>query len=141
MARGSKTTYYKFVPWASVATLLLIAVSGAIAIGYTAPGTRAAGIETMLPGFYSHTSNVLISFGLVMTFGLLRLLYGARIAELAIFTAVVVISNYAYEMFLTLFNTKDIVDAHYGTVAALVAFALLAAIRRFGLRPSTPKSA
>lgn len=47
--------------------------------------TRAAivDVEVLVPGFYAHASNLLLSVRLVLVFGLIKLLYGASLWESA----------------------------------------------------------
>ena len=94
---------------------------------------RMVDFDSVIPGFYGHASNLLISYGLIVVYGLVRLLSGGRVGEIAVFTGIVIAANYFYELVLTLWNTKDIVDAHYGAAASLATLALLAAIERWGL--------
>lgn len=125
---------FTIAPWALTAYFTLFALYGGIALTYVRPDIRVATIETVLPGFYSHASNVVLSGVLVMTYGLVRLLYGASAREIALFASAVVAGNYIYEVFLTLYNTRDIVDAHYGAASTAVAFGLMAMMKNFGLR-------
>lgn len=133
MARGF-TTALTLRPWAIAAYFVVFALAGLVALGYVDRSSQIIDVEAIVPEFYAHASNVLISYGLIVTYGLLRLLCGARLREIAIFTAAVIAANYAYEMGLTLWNTKDITDAHFGALASLATFALLAAIQRRGLK-------
>lgn len=126
-------------PWAIVAYLVVFVPAALIATTYTNPQTRPIDLDAVIPGFYSHASNLLLSYGVIVSYGLFRLVYGAGLREVAIVTAVVIAANYVYEVGLTLWNTRDIVDAHYGAVASLLTFALLAAIKLYGLKPSDRK--
>ena len=107
------------------------------AVGYIDPEMRVVDLDQAIPGFYGHASNVLISYALIVVYGLIRLVMGAGLRELAIVTAVVIAANYFYEAALTLWNTKDLADAHWGAVSSLLTFALLAAIKLYGLKPAT----
>lgn len=123
-------------PWAFIGYFLLVALAAAIAIATWDPDMRVVDVEALFPGFYTHVSNLLISCGLILAYGLIRLVSGAKLREVAIFTLAVIAANYIYEVFLTLYNTKDLVDAHYGAAASLVTFAFLAAVKSSGLTPA-----
>ncbi len=123
-------------PWAFLGYFVIFALSGIFTMGgYIDPTWRLGFIESALPGFYSHTSNLVLSACLVLFYALARLISGGRLWEIAAFTLLVVAANYVYEVFLTLWNTKDPMDAHYGAAGALITFALMAAIGRWGMRP------
>lgn len=103
-----------------------------IGLGYVAPDLRAW-LE-FVPGLYDHASNLVLSFLLVVVYGLLRLVSGARLGEVVVFGLAIVAANYVYELFLTFANTLDPVDAHYGAAGVAAALIFLAALARHGLR-------
>src|SRR3546814_10328503 len=51
--------------------------------------------------------------------------------------AALVVANVGYEFLLPRLNTRDPVDAAYGIAGALLGFAWLWTVRRFGLAPIT----
>lgn len=130
--RALATPRYELNPTGIVLYFALFALAAAAGIGYVEPDLRF--FDAVIPGFYSHASNLLLSLLLILIVGLVRLLYGASLRELAVFAAVVAAANLFYEGFLTLYNTMDLVDGAYGVVGAALAFALLAAIKTRGLR-------
>ena len=141
-ARGGRTKHrstFTPAPWATVAYFALFALYGGIALAYVSPDLRFVDIEAVLPGFHTHLSNWVLSGVLVMIYGLVRMMYGATTREIAIFTLAVIAGNYVYEVFLTLHNTKDLVDAHYGAASATATFGVMAVLRRHGLRPAGPR--
>ena len=83
---------------------------------------------------------MLISYAVIVVYGTIRLVMGAKIRELAVATGVIVAANYVYEVGLTLWNTKDLADAHWGAASSLLTLALLAAIHRFGVKPAVSAS-
>ncbi|WP_145968828.1 hypothetical protein [Ornithinimicrobium sufpigmenti] len=121
-------------PWALVSYLVLLAPVAMLGYGAYEPGIRSGLVEAAIPGIYSHASNLALSFALVLSYGLLRLLTGAELRELVLFTALVVAANYGYELWLPLFNTRDIMDARYGAGGALAALTFLVLVHRYGLR-------
>ncbi len=127
-------------PWAFVVYSLVFAMAGLAAVGYVDSEMRLGGFDGLVPGFYDHASNVLISYAIIVVYGLVRLVMGAKLRELAVLTGVMVAANYFYEVGLTLWNTKDPADAHWGAASSLLTLALLAAIHRFGLKPAVSAS-
>lgn len=86
---------------------MFFALAAATAIGYVEPKLRF--LDAVIPGFYAHASNLLLSLLLMLVVGLLRLLYGASLRELAVLAAVVAAANLLYEGYLTLYNTMHLV--------------------------------
>lgn len=124
--------------WATAVFAVLFAAIAAAGLGAYDPAYRLPFVEATIPGFYSHASNLALSASLLLCYGMVRLLYGTRAGELAIAAGVLVAANYGYELGLTLWNTKDPVDAHYGLVGTLAAWVFLVAVGRAGLRTRTP---
>lgn len=120
--------------WASAGYALIFTVAALIALGYVDPSLKLGFFETLLPGFYLHASNLTLSCCLVLVYGLVRIVMGAKLWEIAAFTLAVVAANYVYELFLPLWNYVDIVDAHHGAVGAVLTFLFMAAVHRWGLR-------
>ena len=50
-------------PWALVGYFVLVVVAAAIAIAAQDAEMRVVNVEAVLPGFYTHVSNLLISAG------------------------------------------------------------------------------
>lgn len=92
-------------------------------------------ISSILPDFKYHISNFSISFGLVIGVGLIMLLIGESLKHVLIFVLLVIVTNFIYELFLTIINTKDIIDAYYGLVGCLLAFPILIIVKNKGLLP------
>ena len=85
----ARSTPYALKPWAMIAYFTLLALTALAFLGWTQPGLRIVDVEVLVPGFYAHTSNLLLSCTLVLVFGLVRLLYGASLREIAAFGGVV----------------------------------------------------
>jgi hypothetical protein len=134
------TATFELKPWAFVVYSLVFGIAGLAAVGYVDPEMRLAGFDGLVFGFYGHASNVLISYAVIVVYGTIRLVMGAKICELAVATGVIVAANYVYEVGLTLWNTKDLADAHWGAASSLLTLALLAAIHRFGVKPAVSAS-
>ena len=126
----------RFRPWVLVGYFVILGAAGALALGYVDPESRIPAVTAVVPGFYDHASNLLLSCVLVLMYGLVRLLQGARLREVTMFALVVVAANYLYEGGLTLWNTTDLVDAHYGAVGALLGWAFFGVVARHGMAPA-----
>lgn len=122
--------------WAIVGYAIIFGLAALIALGYVDRGLRVDLFDAALPGFYGHASNLALSCCLVLVYGLVRIVTGGGLTEIALFALAVIAANYGYELFLTLWNTLDLVDAHYGAAGAILTFAFIAAVHRWGLRPA-----
>ena len=104
---------------------------------YVSPEARAA-VEPALAPFYAHASNFILCF-LPVLMSVIRLPYGPSWKEPAIWALAVGAVNVVYEVFLPLWNTRDVVDAAYGVVGSAVGFAVVELLRRHGMKPN-PKA-
>ena len=67
-------------PWAFLGYFVIFALSGIFTMGgYIDPTWRLGFIESALPGFYSHTSNLVLSACLVLFYALARLISGGEV--------------------------------------------------------------
>ncbi len=121
--------------WATVLHLLLFAAVFALFMGRKPGMFRSETILEHLPGFYSHISNFSISWLLLAGVGFAWLMMGIRMNHMALASLALIVANVAYEFLLPLLNTRDPVDALYGVVGTLLAFAWMWVIHRFGLKP------
>lgn len=80
----------------------------------------------------SHISNFALSFVLCALAGLLMLAMGKRLRSALLFCLAVLAANLVYEAFLPIANTRDMVDALYGTVGSLAGGAYLCWLNAFG---------
>lgn len=133
----SRKDSVRLKPWAAAAYFVLLALFGLILISWMQPNDRIVDFNAAIPGIYAHTTNLVISNVLVLGYGLLRLVTGGSLREIAIFGLIVIACNYGYELLLTLWNVKDPIDAHYGAAGVLIAVAFLALVQRFGLTRQT----
>lgn len=135
MANGFDAPYVA-KPWAITAYFFLFATAVAVVLATDNARWRLLGLESVLPGFYTHTSNLILSFLLLLTYGFLRLHRGGGLREIMLLGAIIIACNVIYEVFLTLYNTRDIVDAYYGAAGVAVATAFFVLMKRYGLRPN-----
>ena len=74
----ARSTPYALKPWAMIAYFTLLALTALAFLGWTQPGLRIVDVEVLVPGFYAHTSNLLLACTLVLVFGLVRLWLTSR---------------------------------------------------------------
>jgi len=121
--------------WAAVLHLLMFAAVFTLFIGRKPGMFRSETLLDLVPGFYGHVSNFAIFWLLLAGVGFLWLMMGVRMAHVALAALALIVANLVYEFFLPVLNTRDPIDALYGVVGTLLAFAWLWLIHRFGLKP------
>lgn len=121
-------------PWAALLHLLLLAAAFALFMGRKPGAFRSEHILDMLPGFYSHVYNFSLSYLLLAGVGFLWLLMGVSVRRIAWVGLALILANVIYELLLPLLNTRDPMDAVYGAVGTLLAFAWLWVTERIGLK-------
>jgi len=88
-----------------------------------------------VPDFYSHVSNLSISYMLYTGVGYLWLALGVPMRAIAWLGLALAAANLVYETLIPILNTPDPVDALYGLAGIVLGASLLIAIDRYGLRP------
>ena len=126
--------------WATLTHLLLLGLAYALFAGRKPGFFRSETIIALVPDFYSHVSNLSLSFMLYAGAGFAALLGEVPVRRLAWIGLALVLANVVYELFIPLLNTRDPMDAVYGIVGTLLAFGWLMVIRRFG-RKELPDAA
>ena len=121
--------------WTAVLHLLLFAAAFALFMGRKPGMFRSETIIDHVPGFYSHVFNFSLSWLLLAGVGFLWLMMGLRMRHMALAALALIVANVAYEFLLPWLNTRDPIDALYGVVGTLLAFAWMWIIHRFGLMP------
>ena len=127
----------RFAPrlWAVLVHLLLLAAAFALFMGRKPGVFRSQRILDVLPGFYSHVSNLSISYLLLAGVGFLWLLMGVSMRYVAWAALGLILANVVYEFLLPVLNTRDPIDAVYGTVGTALGLAWLWLVARGGLKP------
>lgn len=137
MNRTTRKPAVRLKSWALIAYFILLALAAVIGITWMDPASRFINLEAIIPGVYSHTSNLVLSFALVLAYGLVRILTRGTLVGTTVFAVIVVACNYGYELLLPLWNVKDPMDAHYGAIGALVALGYMALVHRYGATRAT----
>lgn len=68
----------------------------------------------------------------MLIIGFLWILMAVKFRHIISLALVIVALNFFYELFLSILNTKDIVDAYFGTVGTFVAFLVIVVTFKFG---------
>lgn len=138
----TKQSALRFQPrlWAAIIHLLLFAGVFVLFMGRKPGVFRWQAAVDLLPGFYTHVFNFALSYLFLAGVGFLWVMAGVSVRHMAMAALALVLANIAYEFLLPLLNTRDPVDALYGVVGTLFAFAWMWVVQRFGLRP-VPESA
>lgn len=125
-----------FLPhvWTALAHLLLMGAMFVLFMGRKPGAFRSQRILDVLPGFYSHVSNLSISYLLLAGVGFVWLLMGVSMRYVAFAALGLLLANIIYELLLPVLNTRDPTDAVYGAVGTLLGFVWLWLIARVGLR-------
>ena len=89
-----------------------------------------------MPDFYSHVSNLSISYMLYAGVGYLWLAFGVPMRLIGLFGLALAACNLVVERAIPVLNTPDPVDALYGLIGIALGAVLLVAIDRRGMRPS-----
>ena len=84
---------------------------------------------------YSHLSNLVISYIILSTFGLILLLMAAPLKSLYIASAILLVANFIVETVVTFMNVLDILDAVAGTIGIAIAVLTILVLKRYGLKP------
>lgn len=123
-------------PWASLLHLAALALAGALFAGRKLAAFRWQPILDRVPDFYSHVSNLSISYMLYAGIGYLWLALGVPMRAIGLFGLALALCNLVYETAIPILNTPDPVDALYGSIGVALAAVLLVAIDRRGMRPA-----
>ena len=81
----------------------------------------------------SHITNFTLSLLLCTLIGYFMFLAGKKYRFIFITGCLLIISNFIYEMFLPVLNTKDIVDALYGMIGVIASLVYLYFVGKYGI--------
>ena len=84
---------------------------------------------------HSHISNFSLSMILYLGIGYLWLLSGVKFRLIVFLGVFMIIGNFICETLIGFMNTPDIIDAVYGTIGIVIAFAYLFITNKYGLIP------
>lgn len=102
--------------------------------GRTKSFLRIDSLQDLFPDFYQHISNFSISYLLLSGIGFMWLLLGVKFKYITWLAIFISISNFVYELWISILNTPDIVDACYGLSGTVLAFLFLFITKNYGLK-------
>ena len=78
----------------------------------------------------SHISNFSLSILFYLFYGYIIILFDVKFRYVIALGISLILGNFIYELFLSIINIKDIIDAIYGLVGCLLSFVYLALLKR-----------
>ncbi len=113
--------------------ILLICVMS-LFLGRTKVFLRIDTLQHEFPNFYQHISNFSISYLLLSGIGFMWLLLGISFKYVTWLAISILISNFIYELWISILNTPDIFDAYFGLSGTILAFLFLIITKNYGLK-------
>lgn len=86
----------------------------------------------------SHISNFALSTLLIFAVGAMNMLSKLSWRYVVALAAILIVANFVVELFITVLNTKDIVDAIYGTAGVFLGVGLLCIMQKYGITALKP---
>lgn len=126
----------KYIPKLSSALgfLFLLILFAILFLGRHDESLRIQRLLNLFPDFYTHASNLCISYFLVSIVGYLWLMLGARMIHIVYLSTVLIVANVICEFWVSWGNVPDVMDACYGFVGVAVAVGFLWVVKMFGLK-------
>lgn len=81
----------------------------------------------------SHISNFSLSILFYLFYGYIIILFDVKFRYIIALGISLILGNFVYELFLSIINTKDIIDAIYWLTGCLLSFVYLALLKKYGL--------
>ncbi len=122
--------------WASLLHLAALALAGAMFAGRRSAAFRWEAILDRVPDFYSHVSNLSITYMLYTGAGYVWLAFGVPMRAIGLLGIALAACNIVVEMAIPILNTPDPIDALYGLIGVALGAVLLVVIDRYGIRPA-----
>ena len=87
----------------------------------------------------SHISNFSLSILLYLVLGYIFILFDVKFQYVIALGISFILGNFIYELFLSILNVKDVIDAIYGTAGTFLSFIYLVLMKKYGLILNVPK--
>lgn len=128
--------HLKFAPTipAAIAFLVLLVVFVILFFGRNVELLEFGFLTTSFPEFYTHVSNLSLSFLIVSATGYFWLMIGVEFRFIAGLGVLFMLLNFVYELFIPVLNTPDIIDAYYGFAGTVIAQLFLVLVYKWGLQ-------
>jgi hypothetical protein len=102
-------------------------------MGRTRTELRPEFLISVLPDFYAHISNFVITFELVLLISFVWVLRGLNTVPFVWLFSVAIVLNLIIESFVWILNTPDILDAVFGIFGVLLAIVCTLLLKAFGI--------
>ncbi len=124
----------KYIPkiGTSIGYFLLLIISMLLFFGKKFPSLEIKPLLNILPDFYNHISNFTLSFLIYITIGYVGLMAGMKTKHLIIIGILFVLLNLIIELFISILNTPDMIDAVYGIFGTIVGLIFLLIAKKYG---------
>lgn len=116
----------------SISYFLLLIVSMLLFFGKKFPSLEIKPLLNILPDFYNHISNFTLSLLIYITVGYVGLMAGMKTKHLIIIGILFVLLNLIIELFISILNTPDTIDAVYGIVGTILGLIFLLIAKKYG---------
>lgn len=120
-------------PWASVAYFLLLLAALTLFMGRSYEALRPGLLLRVVPDFYSHASNLCLSFIICLVGGYVSILFTRSLHVSAGVALGLLLANFLVEWYVPIMNVPDPTDAYYGFSGTLFPFGYLIAYARCGV--------
>lgn len=126
----------KFVSriWSILVYLLLFVAVSLLFAGRKSEDLRVDFLLDFDAGFYSHISNFVISFYIVLASGFIEILATGKMKGTCVVAFLLLLINFVYEWFVPILNTMDKIDAYYGFAGSLLPLVFLYFFMKYGIR-------
>ena len=98
-------------------------------------------VIAVVPDFYAHISNFVITFEIVLLISFVWLLRGLNVLPFVWLFSVAIVLNLIIESFVWILNTPDILDAVFGIFGVLIAMVCTLLLKTFGISEVVEKQA
>ena len=102
-------------------------------MGRTREELRPEFVIAVVPDFYAHISNFVITFEIVLLISFVWLLRGLNVLPFVWLFSVAIVLNLIIESFVWILNTPDILDAVFGIFGVLIAMVCTLLLKTFGI--------
>lgn len=133
---STNSTTIKFYP-SFTATLLFFVLLGIALVLFFGRKETWLQFEVLLefmPTFYQHISNYSLSYILYAGIGYLWLMFGVPFRFIILLGLAFIAVNFIIELYISILNTPDLVDAYFGWIGTAIGFLFLSYVRYFGLK-------
>jgi|26BtaG_2_1085354.scaffolds.fasta_scaffold00012_39 hypothetical protein len=120
--------------WAIIVYFILLISVNILFLGRKTAEVRIPFLVDLVPFFYSHVSNFVLSFMICMVSGFMEILSTKKSTFTKAVAGFLILGNFVYEGYIPILNTTDTVDAYFGLVGAILPFVFFYFFKKWGLK-------